>query len=394
LPAPAVDVTSLVVAPNDPATLYACTPYMMAILWRTTDTGAHWIRTDLPHGADAVCQIAIAAEDPARLVVQTAAVNQASWQSRGDSTFYLSGDRGDTLRELTLNDSSLPAVDASTWCDVQVTGRRLFLSRGVSAAPEVQPLAVLERSDDNGAHWMSIGTGLDTDSLVGRLLFGPNDSMALLALRIDATQTACGSFLSTSADRGQTWSNQGQVPQFAGVFLLGAGTSVGSQWPSGVRPLYVLEGEQISSDLYREAIFASADAHTWAELPMLPAPGVSVERRGILQALAALPDGRLAIWGVDPDAGLPSQGSVSEPMSAFWLWLWDPAARQWQFERVPLEMTQQEGCGLCWSSQRAADQTGTSYLYVSFVSEYGPTPTLRPGTTSSGLFRIRLPRHS
>jgi hypothetical protein len=131
----------------------------------------------------------------------------------------------------------------------------------------------------------------------------------------------------------------------------------------------VLETEQIPSEPYREAVLASADAQHWALAPPLPVPGVDGEHRGILQALAALPNGRLAVWGADLQVDVPAEGNGADPLGPFWLWMWDPVQAQWQNVAMPLDVSAHEGCGLCWQAQVASTQDGAQCLYVSDLFE-------------------------
>jgi hypothetical protein len=161
------------------------------------------------------------------------------------------------------------------------------------------------------------------------------------------------------------------------VFVAGEGFAMSK--------FYALEEEQIPSDLYRERVLQSGDGEHWSLLPVLPVSGTRSERQAILQVLADLPDGRLAVWGADPNAALPAQGAIHEPMSNFWLWLWDPAARQWQTLPLPLNVTAIENCGLCWAAEATVSPDGVPYLYLHYAA---------PGMTGQslpGVFRVRLP---
>lgn len=120
-------------------------------------------------------------------------------------------------------------------------------------------------------------------------------------------------------------------------------------------------------------------------MPPLPVAGVSELRAGILQALDVLLDGRLAVWGTDPKTGLPPENSsASTLISSFWLWIWDPVAQTWQALPSPLNVTTNEGCGLCWQGLAATSRAGAIYLYVSRFWEGAA------GDTPPGLYRIRL----
>jgi len=156
----------------------------------------------------------------------------------------------------------------------------------------------------------------------------------------------------------------------------------GTGWPTQGQPFYALEAEQIPSDLYRESVLQSGDGQHWSLLPVLPVSGTSSERRGILQVLADLPDGRLAVWGANPNAALPASDGIHDPISNFWLWLWDPTAREWQTLPLPLPVTANEGCGLCWSAQSTVSADGTAYLYLQYY-ETGQAPP--------GVFRVQVP---
>ncbi|HEX8033395.1 MAG TPA: hypothetical protein VF510_06090, partial [Ktedonobacterales bacterium] len=102
------------------------------------------------------------------------------------------------------------------------------------------------------------------------------------------------------------------------------------------------------------------------------------------QALGVLPDGRLAVWGPDPQRGIPVSGMAGEQFfPAFWLWLWEPASQRWQVVASPLETDASEGCGLCWQAHTAVSREGVTFVYVARFDMIG--------TTLPGLFRMRLP---
>lgn len=134
----------------------------------------------------------------------------------------------------------------------------------------------------------------------------------------------------------------------------------------------------------------SADGRAWTPLPPVPTPGVSLDRPGVLQALDVLPDGRLAVWGADPQQGIPAQGvpvigRIFDEFPAFWLWLWDPTSSRWQVVSSPLPTPATEGCGLCWQAQTTLGDDGVSYMYAARFS------VGLPDTSMPGVFRMRLP---
>ena len=185
--------------------------------------------------------------------------------------------------------------------------------------------------------------------------------------------------------RGTTWSRAGALPEHPGTILLSAPAAGQDAWPSAARPFYALEDEQIPSGLYRERVLAGGDGQHWSLLPPLPVPGVGDERRGILQVLEVLPDGRLAAWGADPQTGVPIGEGLGKPMEAFWLWFWDPVAGKWSVVATPLNVSADEGCGLCWQAAISTAADGGTYLYAANFD------VAVPGESPAGLFRLRLP---
>ena len=140
------------------------------------------------------------------------------------------------------------------------------------------------------------------------------------------------------------------------------GQQHGNRWPTPDQPFYALEHEQIPSALYRERVLMSGDGQNWTLLPPLPVSGASAERPGVLQALSALPDGRLAVWGPDPQGGIPASDSSTTlgQFPAFWVWLWDPTTQHWQVLPSPLKTPARESCGLCWQAHSAVGRDGAS----------------------------------
>jgi hypothetical protein len=215
---------------------------------------------------------------------------------------------------------------------------------------------------------------------------GPGDTLAMPVVHPSTQAGSTATELWTSPDAGQTWRLASTLPGYPGTIMLAAPPQPGVAWPTLQRPFYALEAEQLPSDLYRERVLQSGDGQHWSLLPPLPVPGVSDERRGILQVLAVLPDGRLAVWGTEPRAGLPAPDAIHEPVSAFWLWLWDPVPRQWQMLPLPLNVTATEGCGLCWTAETSVSGDGVTYLYL---RSDDPEMTSQP---LAGVFRVPLPR--
>jgi hypothetical protein len=219
---------------------------------------------------------------------------------------------------------------------------------------------------------------------------GPGDTLAVtvthVPVQIPPTPVATTLWVSTNA--GDTWRQVSNLPEGAGTFLLSSLPSPGSTnttWPTPDHPFYALEHEQIPSNLYQERVLMSRDGHSWTVLAPLPVSGVSAERPGVLQVLGVLPDGRLAVWGPNPQRGIPASDTIQEQVPAFWVWLWEPTTQRWQMVPSPLETPATEGCGLCWQAQTALSRDKVTSVYVARFD------TRTPGTTRPGLFRLRLP---
>jgi hypothetical protein len=397
LPTPVSDTQDFVVSPVDPGMLFDCTadlqlagpggstssPQPMT-LWRSTDTGAHWTRSTLQLGSGTQCLISIAPDDPSRMTLQVTQSEQGT-QACANDVFYLSDNSGVTWHKLPPHTSLAPTLAVFGWCDLQVTARHLFLAYSYSLASQAPQVSLLERSDDDGITWTRADRGLGTDTLFFMPEIGPGDTLAMTVVHPSTPAEPYATELWTSPNAGQTWHLVSTLPEYPGPIMQAAPSQPGNAWPILARPFYALEEEQPPSDLYRERVLQGGDGQHWSLLPPLPVPGVSDERRGILQVLAVLPDGRLAVWGTDPRAGLPAPDAIHEPMSTFWLWLWDPTARQWQTLPLPLKVTATEGCGLCWSAETSVSADGATYLYLRYDST-GLTSQALPGT-----LRVRLP---
>ena len=397
LPAVPTDIQGIVISPADPDVIFACAGRPLS-LWRSTDAGATWMRYTPALTTGLQCYFSFAPDDPQLMTVQAAMPDEDS-QACVRDTFYLSHDGGTTWRQLPPHTSIAPGGTAVGSCELRVTRHHLYLWYYYEVTTQSPQLSMLERSDDGGVTWTRADHGLGDDALYFMPEVGPGERLALTIVRMPATPdpyTMKGAELWTSSDAGQTWRQAATLPAGVGTFLWSTWSHAGNSgdggqaWPTPTHPFYALAAEQIPSILYRERALMSADGQHWTPLPLLPVPDASADRPGILQALAPLPDGRLAIWGPDPRDGVPAGdgGSVDPHIvetQAFWLWLWSPTTQRWQVFPTPLPTPINEGCGLCWGAEAVTAHDGATYLYVERLQE-APTYTEPPG-----MFRLRLP---
>jgi len=343
-------------------------------------------------GAASYCSFSFAPDD-AKLVALQAALSGQDSQACVRDTFFLSHDGGGAWRELPPHNSIAPGGTAVGTCDLQVTRHHLFLHYYYEVTTQSPQLSLLERSDDEGATWVRADHGLGDDALYFMPEVGPDETLALTVVRMPTTPDPAamkGAELWTSSDAGETWREVSTLPVGVGTALWsswppGNEGQTGQGWPTAAHPFYALESEQIPSNLYRERALMSDDGLHWTLLPPLPVSGASAERPGILQALAPLPDGRLAVWGPGLRGSVPAVGTFPKEVEAFWLWLWSPATRRWQAFPAPLPTSASESCGLCWSAEIVTSRDGATYLYVEWLG-FEPTYSAPPG-----MFRIRLP---
>ncbi len=383
LPTPIQDIEGYTVSPTNPNTLYACSDEPDPLtLWRTTDAGAHWTNLDALGGPGTACEFSFAPDDPQHMGVQITKRQEKNHVCAGD-TFYLSADGGATLRRLPAISLNIPASAPYDICTLAVGHAHLYLA--FSSSDPGTPDSLLARSDDDGQTWKRIDGGLGDRALFFPPAIGPDNHLATTVEHFYPRPGQATTSLWTSSDAGSTWSKTSDLPGYPGPFLLTSFSLEGPTWPTANRPLYVLATEQIPSILYRESVLASADGVHWSQLPNLPVPGVSNERHGILQVLAALPDGRLAVWGADPQTGLSNDASQLEPQTHFSLWLWDPQSEAWQAVSTSLDVTANEDCGLCWQGNASTSIGGATYLYVSSLD------AVIPSQAPVGLYRLRIP---
>ncbi|MGZ3714623.1 MAG: WD40/YVTN/BNR-like repeat-containing protein, partial [Ktedonobacterales bacterium] len=170
LPAPATDVQGLAVSPTDPATIFVCTAHLPTIddaggvaaqpmmLWRTTDSGAHWTRHTSMLSSGFGCDFAFAPDDAQRVGFQVGQMAQDAQPCAHDS-FYLTTDGGARWQRLPPHASIAP-INVSGGCGLHVTRSHLYLTYSFTFAPQVAQVSLLERSDDNGRTWTRADRGL------------------------------------------------------------------------------------------------------------------------------------------------------------------------------------------------------------------------------------------
>lgn len=335
-------------------------------LWRSGDGGSSWERTPLPatSGSSTQCEIAIAADDP-RVMALAVTHGDSGWQPGSGNALLLSRDGGATWAPITRVPSTTAAQagGGGTQTAVAVAAKALYLWSSYGGAAGTPQTSGLVRTQDGGATWTRVDGAFGPGALFFPPAVGPGGALAVSVYREGAGATPARLWL--SADAGDSWRDSGALPDDAGTMLLAPPTTTG-EWPGAGRPFYDLVSEQIPSSLYRERVVQTEDGQHWTLLPPLPVPGTNAEQYGIFQALAVAPDGRLLVFGADPRAGVPAEGSdeATSAPQAFWLWMWNPRAGRWSVLSRPLAFPGRVVGALGWQARAASGADGATYLYA------------------------------
>lgn len=383
LPVPSDAIRSYATSPVDSATLYLCaspaaTPNGVETdnaltLWRTSDSGRHWRTLPLPLVSAGGCYLHVASDAPRHLALLLTNAG-GSGADCSQVVLYLSDDGGDHWQQ-TPQRPSAPRSAGGSYCDIVITARHLYFLHSYDVArgdeKRVQ-VSEIERSDDNGQTWVRADSGLPHDALFFPTLFRNGDTLVTGVLAgIDNKEATFW----VTHNAGSHWQKVSMLPDS------GVDTVLENALPAGssVLPLYTEAGEDIPDLLFQTRVFQSADGRHWAALPPLPVPGASATHMGIIETLGVAPDGKLLVFGVDPQTGIANL-SPFHPLSAQWLWAWDPLARRWSASSSSLPRPALQGCGSrCWNAQFTSDTSGSYLWAMSYDDDVGQT-----------LYRVRL----
>ena len=206
-------IGAVTIDPHDPDTIWVGTGENNAQrsvawgdgLYRSRDRGASWTRVGLER-SEHIAKIVVDPRDPD--VVWVAAQGPL-WSAGGDRGLYTSTDGGDTwsvslgvdehtgVTDLSLDPRNPDVIVAASW------QRR----RHVFTLVDGGPGSGIHRSDDGGATWREITSGLPTVD-IGRigLARSPADPDLLYAI-VEAARDEGGFFRST--DGGESWEKRG-----------------------------------------------------------------------------------------------------------------------------------------------------------------------------------------
>ena len=378
----------IVVAPTNPATVYACStaapadpssgarPFGGLLFWSTQDAGVHWLTLPLIGALGDYCILSVAPDDPNTIFAVA---------DRGTtcitSSVYLTHDGGAHWHQA----GALPSVPADLkYCGLWVAGtaRHLLVQESYERNDLKQDDpqrygAALYHSEDAGATWHASKFVSDSMGLPTFLA----DGATLLAadMRLDSP-TEGYTTLWVSNDVGEHWDAVFKLKQgFEANRLLVAG-GMRAPTPSLTSPVYLL-ANTIASRLLRLKIAQVTDSRHWATLPPLPIAGATAEHLGITQALAVTPAGKLLVLGLGPQDRVPADGQYDDTLFARqWLWQWDPRAATWSVVTPTLDIPWPECSDGCWSTYIVPTQSGIDVWLHAWDLAGNPS-----------MYRIRLP---
>lgn len=373
-------VLASAVSPDNPDSLYICANDLrqnsQILLWHSGDAGKHWSQLPLPTTIGSDCDISIDPDHAQFMAVNIVALSGKERACDRD-VIYQSRNGGGSWQHIP-HTSIAPANGAYGFCVLQAAAPYLYL--WTTSIPSKSPqLSMLERTGNNGAKWSRIDEDFGPYSLFSPPRIGQDGkTLAASVIPKPVSGSRSPSALWISQDAGQSWQQMGQVP---GGTMLYTPTQLSSSRPSSSLPFYNVLGEQLPENLQELRAFQSVDGQHWSALPPLPVTGTSAAQPGLLQVLAAMSDGRLLAFGIDPEPEKTPQAS-STTLSAFSLWIWNPGSAHWQAFSPALTNSTQENCALCWSALISTNASHQSYLYLSHLSTQALDFTL---------FRVRIP---
>jgi hypothetical protein len=229
----------------------------------------------------------------------------------------------------------------------------------------------LERSDDGGQTWKRLDANQPPGGDGYLLLLDDGETLLLNVYHFD--QSAHGKIeheetrLWVSRDAGDSWEPLATVDGFPVQTMLPM-ASARALSPSAAHPLYLMSDASGPSRLLRIQIAQVTDMQHYAPLPPLPIAGASAEHLGITTVLATTPAGRLLVFGLGPDAHIPSDGVLQADDQQFarqWLWEWDPQAHRWTLLAPALDAPWPQCSDHCWPSMLTPAQgSGATGMYL------------------------------
>lgn len=331
-PPPAVSSDALTYSadPVAPTTAYACRAGADGIrVWRTDTLGANWISAVATSAPTQSCQVKVALDSSARLLLVARSPDPLDARCERVSV-YISALTFYSWAPVSLP----PATTGAAAChsDVWLSARWLFAWWTDASEPE--PSSSLMRSADLGASWQEADGGLPAHgAYLAPALTSFGSGSALLAQvyywprhgRLNIQREVV-----RSLDGGATWEALGRG--FPGATLTASleprVASVGA-WDALYAPVYA-DGQLAppwTPDQAPQTIQAlDPRAATWRALPPLPVGGAAADRLGVAIALGVGPANTLLALGVDPHAQVTGRVDARD----LWLWAWDPAAGEWR----------------------------------------------------------------
>jgi hypothetical protein len=381
-PAPSGWLLSYAASPNDPSTLFVCgvspaPPSPGAVskstfgLWRTSDSGQHWLKSALPANIGGrECEIQIAEDAPERIVVLVEHTSPPQVVC-GDYDLLLSTDNGDTWNVGTNFAPPLQSVRSCSH-DIWATRHHVFVYT-TYVQSESTSSSVLARSDNDASTWNPVNDTPAPGHLNKPVVLGDGETMVVTqpSANIDAQNS--GTVIWQTHDAGASW-QQITVTQGYQVSSLLTEPHSNSLTPfSTAHATYLLNQSPAPWYLFRVQIAQVSSATRYSFLPPLPVGGASNASLGVTSILTEAPSGELFVFAVGMQDGIPDLTKPFPPQqfTQQWLWAWDPRHAKWEAFTRPLPETwpgfsaSSPGCAdHCWWSAISVSTKTTSDTYL------------------------------
>lgn len=386
-PVPSGWLLSYAAPPNDPSTLFVCGVSPIPLpsgatskgtigLWRTIDSGQHWLKSTLPASIDGrECEIQIAEDAPERIVllVEHAAPPQVLCV---DYDVVLSPDNGETWK---VGTSFAPPLQSVRSCshDIWVTRHHVFVYT-TYVQGESNSSSVLARSDDDARTWKPVSDTPAPGHLNKPVVLGDGETMVVAQPGANTDAHNSGTAIWQTHDAGASWQQIAVTQGYQVSSLLTESNSKSLTPLSSAHAIYLLSQSSAPWYLFRVQIAQVTSATHYASLPPLPVGGASSATLGVTSVLSEAPSGELFVFAVGKQDSIPDLTKPFPPQqfTQQWLWAWDLHHARWEAFTRPLTETwpgfsaTSPGCAdHCWWSAVSVSTKTTSDAYLWVASQ-------------------------
>lgn len=384
--APLNDLSTLFVCGVSPASPSSGAASMSTIgLWRTIDSGQHWLKSALPaniSGRD--CEIQIAEDAPERIVLLVEHTLSPHTLC-GDYDVVLSADNGATWKAGT---SFAPPLQSVRSCshDIWATRHHVFVYTTYIQG-ELKSSSVLARSDNDASTWKPVNDTPAPGHLNKPIVLGDGETMVVTQPGNNVGAQNSGTTIWQTHDAGASWQQLAATQGFQVSSLLAAPHSSSLTPFSSAHATYLLNQSSSPWYLFRVQIAQVSSATHYSPLPPLPVGGASNASLGVTSVLTEAPSGELFVFAIGMQDSIPDLTKPFPPQqfTQQWLWAWDPYRARWEAFTRPLT---EPWPGFSATSPGCADHCWWSAVSVSTKTASG---TCLWVASQAHIYRLHLP---